>query len=139
MHIQIPEERTTKHGGYILLVSVLIIGAVAITVSTTLLLLGINSQQASFAFEQSAQARGLVNACAEEALQEIRDSTPFTGTSTLIFGQGSCEFEVTSQGGQNRTISASSTVDTTIRKVKVIITAINPQIIVSSWQEVSDL
>ena len=70
---------------------------------------------------------------------QIRDSSSFTGTSTLAFGQGFCEYEVINEGGEIRTINASSTVDTTIRKVKTTITAINPQITVFSWLEVSDL
>ena len=129
---------TTQQNGYITLVSVLVVGAVGVAITTSMLLLGIGSSRTSFAYEQSNQVKALANACAEEALQQIRDSTPFTGSGNLTLGQGVCSYTVTNQGGQNRTITTSGTVGTIIRKVKIIINKINPSILVTSWQEVSD-
>ena len=127
------------HFGFVALISVLIIGAVGVAIALSLLLLGIGSSRTSFAVEQSNQAKALANACAEEGLQQIKDSTPFTGSDNLTLGQGACVYTVTSQGGQNRTILASGTVGTIIRKLKIIINSINPLIQVVSWQEVDDL
>lgn len=124
--------------GFITLISVLVVGAVGVAIAFSLLLLGVGNARTSFAIEQSNQAKALANACAEEALQQIRDSTPFTGSGNLTLGQGTCNYTVTSQGGQNRTITSSGTVGTIIRKVKIIIDKINPAIQVVSWQEVSD-
>lgn len=121
--------------GFIALISVLVVGAIVIAIALSLLLLGIGNSRTSFAIEQSYQAKSLANACVEEALQKIRDSTPFTGGGNLAFGRGACAYTVTSQGAQNRTIIASGAVGTIIRKVKVIINKINPDIIVVSWQE----
>ena len=122
--------------GYITLISVLVVGAVGVAIALSLILLGTGSSRTSFANERSNQSKALANACAEEAFQQIRDSTPFTGSGTLTFGQGVCSYTVTSQGGQNRTITTSGTVGTIIRKVNIIINKINPAIIVTSWQEV---
>jgi len=124
--------------GYITLISVLVVGAVGIAITTSLILLGVGSSRTSFAVEQSNQAKGLANACAEEALQQIRDSTPYTGSGNLALGQGTCTYTVTSQGGQDRTITASGTVGTIVRKVSIVITKISPSITISTWQEVSD-
>lgn len=120
------------------MISVLILGAASIAITLSLLLLGVGSSRSSFAAEQSWQAQGLANACAEEALQQIRDSSPFTGTNVLTLGSGTCTYTVASQGGQNRTITASVTVGTIIRKLQVVITAITPTIIVSTWQETAN-
>lgn len=127
-----------QEGGYITLISVLIVGAVGVAITTSLILLGLGSSRTSFAVEQSNQAKALVNACAETALMKIADSVPYTGSDTLTLGQGTCGYEVTSQGGQNRTIIASSTVGTIIRKVNIVINKISPSIQVVSWQEVAD-
>lgn len=127
-----------KNEGFITLISVLVVGAVGVAVTLSLILLGLGSSRTSFAVEQSNQAKALANACAEEALEQIRDSTPFTGTGNLTLGQGTCAYTVTSQGGQNRTVTASGTVGTIIRKVKIIINKINPTITATSWQEVAD-
>ena len=122
--------------GYILLISVLILGAIGIAVASSLLLLGLGSSRSSFAFEQSNQAKLLANACAEEGLQQIRNVTSFTGVGNFSLGQGSCAYLVTSQGGENRIVEASSTVDTIVRKTKVTVNDINPAIVVVSWVDV---
>lgn len=121
--------------GFITLISVLIVGAVGTVIAVSLILLGISSSRTSFALEQSNQAKALANACAEEALQQIRDSTPYAGSDNLSFGQGNCSYSVTSQGDQNRTITALGTVGTIVRKIEVVIDTINPAIVIVSWRE----
>ena len=128
-----------KQKGYITLMSVLVMGAVGLSISVSLLLIGTGELANAFLREQSYQAKGLANACSEEALQQIRDNTSYTGTASLTLGQGTCTYTVTNTGGENRTIASSGTVGTIIRKVEVLVDAINPQINVISWQEVSDL
>ncbi len=127
-----------KHHGYIALITVLLIAAVGTAIVTSLILLGLGSSRTRFSLEQSNQAKALANACSEEALQQIRDSTPFTGTGSLTLGQGSCSYTVTSGGSQNRTITSTGTVGTIIRKVKITIDKINPSINVTFWQEMAD-
>ncbi len=127
-----------KNNGYVVLISVLVLGAIGIAIVVSLLLLGVGSSRTSFAIEQSNQAKALTNACAEEALQQMRDSTSYTGSGSLTLGQGICAYTVTSQGGQNRTITSSGTVGIIIRKAKIIIDKINPTINIISWQEVAD-
>lgn len=120
------------------LLTVLVVGAVTLAITTSLLLLGTGSARTSLAKQQSEQAKGLAGACIEEALQQIRDSTSFTGTGSLTLGQGTCFYTVTNTGGSNRTITAYGTVGTITRKVRAYTTQINPSITISSWQELSD-
>lgn len=128
-----------KSKGFITLISVLLVGAVGVAITLSVILLGLGSFRTSFALEQSNQAKALANACAEEALQQIKDSTPFTSTGTsLTLGQGSCTYTVTNDGAQNRTITAIGTIGTVIRKSKIIISQISPSITVTSWQDVPD-
>lgn len=125
--------------GYITLLGVLVVGVVGISLSVSILLLGLGSSRTGFAVEQSYQVKALASACIEEALQRINDSTPFAGSNTLTIGQGTCTYTVTSQGGQNRTIAVSAVVGTMVRKVKIILDNINPAIRIVSWQEVDNL
>lgn len=127
-----------KNNGYVTLLSVLIMGAVGVSITTSLILLGLGTSRTSFALLQSTQAKALANTCIEEGLQQIRDLTPFIGTGTLQFKDGECTYVVVNDGGQNRTITASSTVGTIVRKVEVTIDLINPKINIVSWQEVAD-
>ena len=123
---------------YITLLSTLFLVTIGGVVAGSLILLGLGFSKFSFALEQSNQAKALSNACLEEALQQIQDSIPFTGSGSLSVGQGTCEFTVTSTGGQNRQITSTSTVGTVVRKVKVMIDKITPDINITSWQEVAD-
>jgi len=127
-----------RERGYITLLSVLVLGAVGIAIAISLVLLGVGASRTSFANEQALQARALANACAEEGLEQIRDNTSFSGTNSLSLGQGSCTYTVTNLGGSDRTIESSGTVGQVVRKVEIAIDAINPQINVTSWQEVAD-
>lgn len=124
--------------GFIALIAVIIVGAIGLSIAVALLLNGIDAMRASFADEQSSQARALADACAEHALGIIRAQTLYIGTGTLTLGAGSCTYTVSSQGGQNRTIMATGSVGTMVRKVKISISAITPSIEIESWQEVAD-
>lgn len=121
--------------GYITLLSVLVVGAIGTAVTASLILLGLASSSNSFTYQQMHQAKSLANACAEEALEEIRGLSSFVGTGTLSLGLGACTYEVTNTGGESRLIKTSGTVGTAVRKTSITITAINPLIIISSWQE----
>lgn len=124
--------------GYIALITVLVIGAVGVAVAVSVILLGVGSARTSFAIEQSNQAKALANACAEEALQQIRDSVLFEGTGNFTLGQGSCTYTVAKLTDQNRTITATGTVGTIVRKVSIALDEITPSINITSWQEVAD-
>lgn len=124
--------------GYAALLGVLVMGAVISLATISILLLGIQSSRTSLTFQQSAQARGLADACVEEALQEIRDNTSYTGSDSLSFAIGDCDYTVTSDGGQDRVITAEGRVDSVVRKVQIEIEQINPEVEIESWQEVAD-
>lgn len=124
--------------GYVALLSVLIMGAVSLSVGLALLLQGADSQRQTLVLQQSMQARGLAQACAEEALQQMYTSNSFTGTNTMNLGQGSCTYAVTSTGGSNRTIDTSGIVNDVVRRIKIHATITTSIISVISWQEVSD-
>ena len=122
--------------GYITLVSVLIATAVALAVGVSLILWGTGFTKTSLALKQSHQAKALGDACAEEALQQIQDSGGFTGSATISLGQGSCSYTVTDLGAQDRLLTSSGTVGTTVRKIQISIDQVNPTVNVTSWQEV---
>lgn len=125
--------------GYITLLAVLVLGAVAIIIAISLLSLGTSSTKTILAIEQSNQAKALANACTEEALQQIKDSVSFSGSNNLILGQGNCEYTVIKLTGQNREINSIGMIGTIIRKNKIIIDSITPNINIVSWREVEEL
>lgn len=124
--------------GFVTLLSVLIIGAVGVSIAVTLLLMSIDASKTSVINTKSEQAKALANACAEAGLQQIRSSVSYTGTTTLAIGLGNCSYTVTNTGGQTRSINSTGIIDTTVRKVEILIDQINPTILVTSWEEVSE-
>lgn len=126
----------TKQSGYVALISVLIIGAVSVTVATTLLIAGADAQRENVLRQQSLKARHAAAACVDEALQQIHDNTTFTGTASLTVGDASCSYTVTNTGSSTRTIDASSTNGSAIRKIQAYVTIGASSLSISSWQEV---
>lgn len=127
-----------NNNGFVTLVSVLIASAIGISVAVSLLLLGLGYSRTSLALIHSNQAKALANACVEEGLQQIRTSSAFVGTSSLILDTGACTYVVTNQGGNNRTITGQGTVGAVTRKTKATINTLSPKIIVNYWQELAD-
>lgn len=126
-----------QQSGYIALITVLIVGAISTTIAATLLVTGTDAQRGSLVLQRSVQARALVGACVEEALQLIHDNTAYTGTGNLNLGQGSCTYTVTNTGGVNRSVAVSATVNSVVRRAQVYVTIGTTSISITSWQEVS--
>jgi hypothetical protein len=130
-------QNTKSKRGFITMFSVLIFGSVALVITSSVLLLGLGASKTGFIIEQSGKAKSLANLCAEESLQQIRNSTLFTGTNIINVGPDSCTYTVVDDGLENRTITLSSAVGSVVRKILITIDQINPSINIKSWEEVS--
>jgi len=120
---------------FISLISVLILGAIGLSISIYIVLLSLASSKTSFSMSLSSQARMLANNCAEIALEVIRDNNSFTGVGTSSSPIGTCSYTVANTGGETRTIGVAATSSSVVRKLSITVTAINPAIITGSWQE----
>ena len=111
---------STKNG-YITLMGVMVVSAVGLSVAISLLVLGLGTSRTSFAIEQSYQAQGLANGCAEEALQLIYNAAAagnFYGNVSDIQGpamsvKGICFYSISSTGSSFTINSCGVTGDTT--------------------------
>lgn len=124
----------STQSGYVALLAVLVGGAISLAIATALLITGTNSQRETLIQQQSIQARQQATACAEEALQIIHDDTDYAGTGNLTLGTSSCNYTVTNLGGSSRRIDASSTVNTVVRNIQIMLT-VGSTIAVTSWQD----
>ncbi len=122
---------------YVLLISVIILGAVSSVVALTLLLLSISTGLSSSSLEQGTMARYLANACAEEGLQQIRAQKSYTGTVNLSYPTGTCSYTVINTGGNTRQIKASGLVNNHTQRILIDLSGLTPQLTVSNWQEVA--
>lgn len=125
-----------KTNGYITLLGTLAAGAIVSLLVVSLVFFSLSNTQMSLSLQESFKARSMANLCAEKALQTIRNSNNYAGTKTLdLAQQGSCGFTVINTGGETRQITATGQKEEVVRKVEVRVSAINPQIQLSLWQE----
>jgi len=130
--------KITQQHGYVTLLFVIFLGAVGLAAILSIASLNIRAVSTVDDIYKSKQVTALADACAETALQEIRDSSGFTGSGSLSLGNDGCFYSVSNIGGENRQVESTGTVGDIVRKVKVSIDVINPQINTASWQEVAD-
>lgn len=122
-----------------MILAVLITTTVGASIASAVLLSGIGTTRSGVITQQSVQARSLANACAEEALQKLRESVYYTGDEMLAFSFGSCQIlPISGVGNTNRTVETTGSVGTVVRKVRIVIAQVHPAILLSSWLEVAD-
>lgn len=126
-----------EQGGYTALITVMIVGALGLSISLALIFAGLGASKSSFALEQSNQAKALANACAENALQNIHDLKA-SGSNSINLALGSCSYIIINSNPGNYLISAEGIVGKVVRKVAISIDSINPAININSWTEVEN-
>ena len=80
MKIKIKNFKNKKIKGFSTLLVVILLGSISLTLALTLATGSAWSIRGSVDTKYSNQAKALVNACAEVALEEIRENNSFTGT-----------------------------------------------------------
>lgn len=124
--------------GFVILINVLAVAIVGSTIVISLLWLAIGSSNNHVTLLNSMQTRNLANACVEVALQEIRNNTSYSGSDVVSINDIECSYTVTIPSNGNREITASSTYNNVVKKIEVLVSQVDPTIIISSWQEVAD-
>lgn len=128
--------RVSNRNGFAALIGVLVLGVVSATAASALVFAGTRSLQASLALRQHYEAKGIARACADVALQRIRDDLAYAGSGSVTLGTGSCEYSVANFGGSVRTVRVTATVANVTKKLLISTGALNPKIVISSWREV---
>ncbi len=123
-----------KQKGFGTLYIVIIIGSIVLSLSLWLSTGSFWSIQNGINLKNSQQTRSLVEACAEVALEAMRENNSYTGSNSITIGTNSCNYTVTNTGGDNRSISNTGSVGSVTRKLEVTTSSFNP-IVISSWQE----
>ncbi len=125
--------------GYIALISVLIVTALVILIASSANLASISESNMGLKEQQTWEVYYLATACAEEALMSLKKDLDYSGNETLTFADGECTIlDIGGTGNQNRTIKTSGSAFGLIRKIKIEINRIRPEIEIESWQEVAD-
>jgi hypothetical protein len=124
-----------KRNGFITLFMVIMVGSIATGLLFMFSMDSFWSVKSGIGTKYSGQTRALTNACAEIALETIRETNNYVGTKNVALAGNACSFTVTNNGGNNRTLSVSGTIKGVTRKLEIHTSAFNP-IGLASWQEV---
>jgi len=134
----LPTSALRQRDGYILLMTILIIGTVATAIVASLLFLGSTSSDISLSVQQSTEAMALAQGCSEYALQKLRENPSYIGGETVTLGNGQCEvLTIGGTGNTNRLLCAEGRVGQNYRRLEIIVQEVLPQTKIYSWQEVS--
>lgn len=126
------------HSGYILLITILVIGAIASAILSSLMILGISANQVSFAVLQANQSLANAQACAEYGLMQLRQSPSYAGNEFIAIGADQCEIlSVGGIGNNNRVLCTEGKVGDSVRRLEIVINQILPETKIYSWQEVA--
>lgn len=127
----------SEEKGYIALILVFIISAVVILIATSASLASISESNMGLQENHSWEAFYLAMACTENALMSLKDDLNYEGDETLTFDNGTCTIEpLEGTGNQDRTIKVSGTSSGQMRKIKIEIDTVNPDMEIRSWQQV---
>lgn len=123
---------------YIALITILIISAFVLLIASSAGLFGISESDMGLLENQSIESYYLANACAEYALERLKNNLNYSGEETLDIDDGSCYiYTPEGSGNEDRVIKVTGTIANQTRKIKIILETVNPGAEISSWQEVS--
>ncbi|MDD5751185.1 MAG: hypothetical protein PHS73_01540, partial [Candidatus Peribacteraceae bacterium] len=119
------------------LLSVLMIGVIAMATMSSILLISIGILRSGFAFQQSVQSIALAHTCAESALRSLWEQSDYTGNESVALPEGECDIlRVGGAGNENRSVCVEGRAGDTVRRFEIILQRILPSIQITSWTEV---
>ena len=130
--------------GFVALMSVLIISAVGVIITLSLLTIGTSYMRSSFALGEGYKARALAEACANVALENIRLDSEYQGNETINFEDDSCGVLLIGEIGGIYTINTYGVVGSFLRRIKVLaartedVETMEVSLTIQSWQEMAD-
>jgi len=129
--------------GYVVLITILVLGAVVTVIVGFLLLTGQNASIASTSVVANTNSKAAANACANLALSAIQANpsspSPTTSTQTINATTGAtCSYAITGST-PNYSIAVSGTITqasrTYVHRMTLSTNQVTPSINVSSWQD----
>tara|TARA_Y100000310_G_C20557294_1_gene751222 strand:- start:334 stop:756 length:423 start_codon:yes stop_codon:yes gene_type:complete len=128
-----------QRSGYAFLLSVLVVGAISLAITTSVLLLSTSAARTGLALKHSSESLSLAQACADHALLSLRSNSNYSGNEILTIGNGTCEvLTVGGTGNENRTLCTEGLRGDTARRIEILVTRLLPSVTITSWQEVTD-
>ncbi|KPJ57112.1 hypothetical protein AMJ49_02315 [Parcubacteria bacterium DG_74_2] len=121
--------------GFIALMTVLIIFGIVLIIGLSVSMLSVNEATMGLKKTQSSRAYYLANLCAEHSLMRLKENSNYSGNEIIQTEEGNCQILSIEN---NWIVKVIGNFQNQIKKIKIIISQVNPQMIIQSWQEVAD-
>lgn len=122
--------------GYITLLSVLIVSAIGLSVSLSLLSLGGGATQITDVWQKQFQAKNYSESCVEIAISELLLNGGAPSTGGITFSDGSCSYSVAADVS-NWEIQSTGMAGSVVRRVRAVVDLTGMESVIVSWQEIS--
>ncbi|MFC1802139.1 hypothetical protein ACFLY7_01735 [Patescibacteria group bacterium] len=138
MQQQILERINKKtNSGFVGLISVLVVGALILTIAIGSSLRSIGETNMAFGEQEGNRALAMAEMCAEYGLMRLESLFNYSGNESLNVDGETCYIgTVTGSGNFNRSLTASSTVSNYVKTVEVVVYRISPNMEITSWQDI---
>lgn len=123
---------THQRHGAMLLITVMILGTIALLIGIGLALRGIGEMDMSYSSSQAQKAQAIADGCAEEALGRLWADSSYTGGDVTI-GQGVCTISVLDTDNE-RSVHIEATIDVWKHSVQLHVNAETLQMQLHEWQ-----
>lgn len=129
-----------KHkNGYILLSSVLVLSAVFMLLALGVSRGSLYTSEGVLLIRYGAAAQHAAKACAEYALMELTRDLAYSGNETRMVGESDCEIlPVSIDEDGSTTLRTQSTVSGHTQRVIVEVSAVVPDVTITSYRAVDD-
>ncbi|KKU48575.1 hypothetical protein A3H10_03600 [Candidatus Uhrbacteria bacterium RIFCSPLOWO2_12_FULL_46_10] len=130
--------------GFSALLTVLIIGVVALTMATSASLLGLGELELGYTYQKGGEAFSVADGCLEEAMRRLRLDAGYTGSPSFPVVNGSCTISVVDLGGNQRRLTILGQSGSYYKKIQAVITVVAQIpgslniVTINSWEERSD-
>lgn len=137
---------SSQKGGYLTLLSVLVISAVVMALVLFRLNDSISISQTTIASEEFFRARALAHACAETGILKVKTEPDFSGSNNLTLQGDTCSYTIENTSNSESNLRSSGNAGGSTSKIRVTISknvlgnGISTTTTISSinWQEVAD-
>ncbi len=127
-----------KFKSYITLLSVIIVGTIAMSIAISLILISVDSTKTTMAYESGKRAEYLARACVETALVKLWDNIDYTGNETVSFTDGSCQIlSIENPSTQAPTIKTIGAYHSSTKRFEVKLLQVSTQIQIDYYRQVN--
>lgn len=144
LHQVVSLNKKKYNGGYVALISVLVVSAVGVVSILSLLFVGGSYQRSVFDMQQHLTAQAAAKACTQKALQALKNSATYQGNEQFSLETNHCDILPIEQTETLYTIKTVGHSGSMLRKNKIVVSRTEDPdtslgvITVQSWNEVAD-